>query len=87
MFKSKNVSISQGAVSCVATEEILGSLWNLYVRYRAHKSPPVGPVLNQVTLVYTTPPCLSKIYLNIIHPPTSLWPLYFRLKTEYKASF
>jgi hypothetical protein len=44
-------------------------LWNPKVRYCAHKSPPVDPVLSQSNPVRPIDPYLPKVYLNAILPP------------------
>jgi hypothetical protein len=41
------------------------------VHYRVHKSPTPVPILRQIDPVHTIPSYLSKIHLNIVHPPTS----------------
>jgi hypothetical protein len=56
------------------TQEFPNILRNPNVYYRAHKNPPVVPIMSQNNLVYTTQSCLSKIDFNIIHPPTSWSP-------------
>jgi len=46
------------------------SLCNPKVHYRAHKSLPPDPVLNQPNPIRPIYPCLPKVRLNVIHPPT-----------------
>jgi hypothetical protein len=57
--------------NCAATQELSDILWNLKVYYRVRNSPPLVPVLSQIDPVHTTLSCLSKIYFNVVHPPTS----------------
>jgi hypothetical protein len=50
------------------------------------QEPPLVPILSQINPVHTNLNYLSKIYLNIIHPPTtwpSEWPLSFWLSHQY----
>jgi hypothetical protein len=65
------LSPSWEAANCAATQELPSNLWNPKFLYRVHKSPPLAPILNQIDLVHTIPFYLSKIYFNIVHPPTS----------------
>jgi hypothetical protein len=66
-----DLSPSQESASCAAIQEVPRILWNQGVQHRLHKSPQLVPILNQFNLVHTSLPNLSKIHLNIVHPPTS----------------
>jgi hypothetical protein len=46
------------------------SLWNPNVHYRAHKNPPLDPILSKPKPVRPIDPYLPKVYLNVILPPT-----------------
>jgi hypothetical protein len=61
-------------------------LWNPKVHYRVHISPPLDPLLSQPNPVRTIDPCLPKVQLNVILPPTpslpsGILPLGFPTKT------
>jgi hypothetical protein len=71
---------------------IVQPLNNFPAFYRTRKlipcsqEPLLVPILNQIYLVHTIPSYLSKIYFNIVHPPTSWfsqWPLAFWLSHQY----
>jgi hypothetical protein len=59
------------ANSCSATQEFSNILWNTNVYCRLQKSPPLALILSQMNPFYNILSYLSKIYFNIIFPPTS----------------
>jgi hypothetical protein len=68
-----------------AIHEFRNILRNPKVRQSFHKNPPLASVLSQINLFHTTPSYLSKVYLNILHPPmsrfcTGLLPSGFPIK-------
>jgi hypothetical protein len=68
------------ATSFSETEEFIKIICNPKVHYRVLLSPPLVPVLSQITPVHTTPPYFPKINLNIFLPRTSRsswWSLCF----------
>jgi hypothetical protein len=69
------LNTNRETASCVGIQEPPVILLNQKVHYRIHKIPPspIVSILCQINLVHSTPSYLSKIRLNIIHPPTS-WP-------------
>jgi hypothetical protein len=48
--------------SCALTQENLSILWNPKIHYFVHKSPPLVPVLSQISPVHATPSCRSNIH-------------------------
>jgi hypothetical protein len=68
------LSPSWEAANCATTQELSSILCNPKVHYRAHKSPPLVPILSQIDPVHTILSYLSTIYFNIVHPLTSSFP-------------
>jgi hypothetical protein len=60
------LSPSRESATCAATQEFSNILWNPKVHYRVHNSPPLVPILNQISPVHTTPSYLSKFLFNIV---------------------
>jgi hypothetical protein len=56
------LSPSWEAANCAATQELLSNLRNPKAHYRAHKSPPLVPILSQIDPVHISLPYLSKIH-------------------------
>jgi hypothetical protein len=85
------LSPSQEAASCAATQEFPDILWNLKIYYNVHKSPPMVRIMSQINQVNTTPSYLSKIHFNIIHLylglPSGLFPSGFSIKILYPFLF
>jgi len=62
-------------------ENIPCPLWKPNVRYRVHKSPPLGAILRNLNLVHFLIPNLNKIHFNIVFPSLPMspkWPLTFK---------
>jgi hypothetical protein len=65
------LSTTREATVCAATLEPANILFNLKVQYHIYKSSLLESILSQTNPVNTPLSYLSKIHLNIIHPPTS----------------
>jgi hypothetical protein len=49
-----------------ASQEIPRLLRSSKIHYRVHKSPHLVPILSQMHLVHSFPPCYLKIHSNIM---------------------
>jgi hypothetical protein len=81
-YLSMELSPSGGTANSAAAQEYPNILWKSRVHYRAHKSPPLVPILSHINPIHT----ISKIHFNIVHPPTpwsSQWSLSFWLSHQY----
>jgi hypothetical protein len=78
-------SPSSQAKSHSASQEILRLLWNPKVHYHVHKGPPLVPLLSHMHPVHKFPPCLPKIFPNVILP-SGLFPSGFPKKISYFSS-
>jgi hypothetical protein len=68
-----------GIHGCSAWQKSPGLLWNQKVHHRIHNSPPLVPILRQVSPVHTIPPYFFQNHFNIILPPMSMpfrWSSY-----------
>jgi hypothetical protein len=65
------LSPSWEAASCAAIRELPNILQDPKGHCRVHDIPPLVLILSQIDPIPTTPSYLSKIYLDIIHPPAS----------------
>jgi hypothetical protein len=68
-------STTRGATSCETTREIPIISRSPQLYYRIHKSSPPVPILSHNNLVNTTSSYLCTIHRNVIHLPTSLFPV------------
>jgi hypothetical protein len=66
MINPTELSPTQEATSCAATQEFPNILWNLKFRYRVCKSPQLVSDQSQISAVHTVPSYLSKIHFNIM---------------------
>jgi hypothetical protein len=71
LTNSVEVSATREATSCTANRYIRRILWKPKAHYRVHKNSPPIPILSQTSPAPTNQSYLYKIYLNVIHPPTS----------------
>jgi hypothetical protein len=86
------LSTSWEAANCAATQEIPNILWNQKVHYRAHKSPPLVPILNQIDLLHYIPYHLSRSILILsthlrLGPPSGLFPSGFPTNNDVRTKF
>jgi hypothetical protein len=70
------LSPSLESANCAVTQELPSILRNPKVHHHVHKSPTIFPILSQIDPIHTIQSYLSKIHLNIVHPPTS-WSSYW----------
>jgi hypothetical protein len=70
LTNSMELSSTQEPTSCATTQKLPNMLWNPKVHNHIYKSLPLVTILSQTNSGHATPSYLSKIHLNIIHPPT-----------------
>jgi hypothetical protein len=57
-YKLIDLRLSLGANGCLSTQEIRNIVWSVRVCYRVHNSPPLVPILSQMTAILTCAFCL-----------------------------
>jgi hypothetical protein len=83
--------ISWEAASCSAIQKFCNVFWNQKFHYHVHKSPPLVPILRQISPVHTTPSYLRSILILLSHLylglPSGLFPSVFPTKTSCTLLF
>jgi hypothetical protein len=74
LLESMKQSIPWEAYSRLASQEITLLLYDLTVRYSVQKSPPLVPVLSQMSQIHILPPSSLTIHLNTTLPSTPWFP-------------
>jgi hypothetical protein len=88
-IKAKDIPVT---ANCAATQKLPSILWNPKVQYRAHKSPPLVPILSQIGPVHQPHPVsLRSILILPTHLrlglPSSLFPSGFPTNILYAFLF
>jgi len=81
-------SLSWEGYSRSASQKVPRLVWNPKVHFRAHSSPPLVPILNQINPVQTFPPYFPKINSNInlhlrLGLPSGVFPSGFPTEILY----
>jgi hypothetical protein len=71
LTNSTELSRSQEAASCAATQGLPNILWYLKVHHCVHKRLPQVILLSQINGVHITPSYLCRVHLNTVHPSAS----------------